>query len=109
MIAQRLAMLTRISLVIAIAILAGIADATSAQTVTAGQREAAVSQTAFVRGTALPEWFHPQVQLPESALRAPAVLRLSHTHFRVGAPASVVVHRAILVNEASALSEVGQC
>ncbi|MBL8422391.1 MAG: DUF3857 domain-containing protein [Candidatus Accumulibacter phosphatis] len=108
MIAQRLAMLTRISLVIAIAILAGIADATSAQTVTAGQREAAVSQTAFVRGTALPEWFHPQVRLPESDLRAPAILRLSHTHFRVGAPASVVVHRAILVNEASALSEVGQ-
>lgn len=105
---QRLAATFRILLVIAIVVVTGASPEAIAQTVTPEQSEIAVSQSSFVRGTALPAWFHREPQLPESNSREPAILRLSSTHFRVGAPANLVVHRAILANKASALSEIGQ-
>lgn len=71
-------------------------------------REIAVNPSSFVRGTPLPAWFHRQAQLPEATSHEPLITRLADSHFRVGAPATTVVHRAIQVNEASALPEVGQ-
>lgn len=70
-------------------------------------REITVNPSAFVRAP-LPAWFRQQRQLPETSLHEPAVMRLADSHFRVDAQASVVVHRAIQVNDASALPEVGQ-
>lgn len=82
--------------------------ALGAPTAGTGLREVDIPSSAFVRGSALPAWFQPIGALPESTSREPAIARLADSHFRVGPQPAVVVHRAIQINEASALPEVGQ-
>jgi hypothetical protein len=71
-------------------------------------RETSIPAQAFVRGAALPSWFQRQLELPPTDSRDPIVMRLGDSHFRVDAVPSTVYHRAIQVNESSALSEIGQ-
>lgn len=71
-------------------------------------RETTIPAPAFVRGAALPPWFLRQQQLPEASTRDPVVMRLADSHFRVDAVPSALYHRAIQVNESSAMSEIGQ-
>lgn len=71
-------------------------------------RETTIPSLAFVRGAPLPAWFHRQTQLPEGDLRAPVVMRLGDSHFRVDVEPTALYHRAIQVNEISAMNEIGQ-
>lgn len=98
---------SRTLLILAVTVTIGIQKAES-ETEPSGMREITVNPSTFVRSTPLPAWFRQQRQLPEASLNEPAVMRLADSHFRVDAQASVVVHRAIQVNDASALAEVGQ-
>lgn len=75
-----------------------------------GLKEIEVAAGAFVRGTPPPAWAD-LLPLPPKAKdqpHRPVVVRLADSHLRVGPPIAYVVNRAEQVNEASALSEIGQ-
>ncbi len=87
----------------------GFAASAAAQTPgEKSQREITVSPTAFVQGATLPTWYQPQSRLPETRSGDPVVMRLADTHFRVDDTPRGLYHRAIQVNESSALTEIGQ-
>jgi lipoprotein NlpI len=88
--------------------IASAAEATAQAPSSNALREVAVDPSAFIRGAAMPPWFRREVRLPESTSHDPVVMRFADSHFRVDATPSVLYHRAILVNESSALVEIGQ-
>lgn len=71
-------------------------------------RETTVEASQFQRGTSLPAWYQRRTELPISESSEPTILRRADTHFRVETPATVVVQRAIQVNDPAAIPEVGQ-
>lgn len=72
------------------------------------QQEIALPAQAFVRGTPLPPWFQRETRLPDGDPRDPVAFLLADSHFRVDATPVVVVHRALVANDATALAQVGQ-
>lgn len=72
------------------------------------QQEIALPAQAFVRGTPLPTWFQRETRLPDGDPREPIAFLLADSHFRVDATPAVVVHRALVANDATALAQVGQ-
>lgn len=73
-----------------------------------GMREVSIGADAFKSGSPMPEWFHPDQQLLTAEKGERATMRLADSYFRVDPTPIVTVHRAIEVNEASALAQVGQ-
>ena len=70
-----------------------------------------VSDTAFVRGGPLPHWARPEPlpsEVPAQAGRPPVVMRLADTQLWAGGTPSYMVNRAEQVNDAGALSQIGQ-
>lgn len=72
------------------------------------QLETTVAPSAFLRGAALPPWYVPRPLLPEARSRDPLVMRLGESYFRVDSTPRRIHHRAIQVNEASAMAEIGR-
>ena len=70
-------------------------------------REVDVGLSGFVRGAPLPAWADP-LPLPEDDATGPVVMRLVDTHFFAGDNPAVLVSRAIQVNDAAALAQIGQ-
>jgi len=65
---------------------------------------------AFTRGEPLPAWALPFADLPTTQRTDPLVIRVAETQIRLGSEHGVeyLVSRALQVNDASALSQVGQ-
>jgi len=78
---------------------------------TSTTKEIAVAETAFVRAAPLPAWA-AQPHAPEAqtdrAARAPVLVRLAETQLWAGDVPSYLVNRAEQVNDAGALSQIGQ-
>ncbi|MBI4990371.1 MAG: DUF3857 domain-containing protein [Rhodocyclales bacterium] len=70
-------------------------------------REVEVRKDSFTRGTAQPAWVRT-VEVPPTTRRNPTVIRLADSQIRVGDRHVYYVNRAVQVNEASALSRIGQ-
>lgn len=84
------------------------AQTPSAPPADAGLKEVRVSADAFSRGAPLPTWSLPLADIPATTRRAPVVLRLAETQFNVAPTKSYLVNRAIQVNDASSLAQIGQ-
>lgn len=70
-------------------------------------REIRVADGAFSRGEPVPNWTDPAA-IPAADRSKPVIVRLSETHFLVAPVPAVFVSRAVQVNDASALGEIGQ-
>jgi lipoprotein NlpI/transglutaminase-like putative cysteine protease len=70
-------------------------------------REIRVAEGAFSRGEPVPNWADPAA-IPAAERSKPVVVRLAETHFLVAPVPAVFVSRAVQVNDASALGEIGQ-
>ncbi|MBS0241845.1 MAG: DUF3857 domain-containing protein [Proteobacteria bacterium] len=70
-------------------------------------REIQVAGEAFKTDPALPSWVE-EMALPEVNTTEPVIIRLSDNQYRVDTQPIVHVRRALTVNSASALSQVGQ-
>ena len=70
-------------------------------------REIQLGSESFTRGDPVPAWVR-RVAVPATTLRAPVVLRLADTQFRVAAVPEVFVERALQVNDSAALARIGQ-
>jgi lipoprotein NlpI/transglutaminase-like putative cysteine protease len=92
-------------------LLPALAYAQAAPTTTPAEpaplREVQVAAGAFSLGDAPPAWVEP-IAIPPTTDTRSVVMRLADTQFHVASTISVYVRRAILVNDASALSEAGQ-
>lgn len=71
-------------------------------------REVAVDPSLFLRGAPLPAWYPLTERLPAALPDNPLVIRLAETYIRIGEEPRVLVHRAIQVNDAAVVPEVGQ-
>lgn len=71
-------------------------------------REVRVAEAAFVRGAPLPVWTQPLAEIQPTTRTNPVVIRLAETQVRVDRTETYFVHRAVLVNSAAALGQVGQ-
>ncbi|MFN0184338.1 MAG: DUF3857 domain-containing protein [Aquabacterium sp.] len=87
----------------------GVQAQTPAATAEQGLKEIEVAAGAFTRGSPPPAWAD-LLPLPPArpAPKAAVVVRLADSHLRVGPPHAYLVNRAEQVNDASALSEIGQ-
>lgn len=70
-------------------------------------REVEVRNDSFTRGTAQPVWVRT-AEVPPTTRRNPVVIRLADSQIKVGERHAYYVNRAVQVNEASALSRIGQ-
>ncbi len=84
------------------------AQAPSAPSPDAGLKEVRLDDTAFARGAPLPAWSLPLAEVPATTRRTPVVLRLAETQFNVAPEKAYLVNRAIQVNDASSLAQIGQ-
>lgn len=75
-----------------------------------GGSSAADAQAAFTRGEPLPGWALPFASVPPTTRRDPVVLRVAETQIHLGDDGDVayLVQRALQVNDAAALSQIGQ-
>lgn len=62
----------------------------------------------FVRGGPLPTWAQPLAEVPPASRRDPLVFRLREVQGWVGPTPATLVNQALQVNDASALSVIGQ-
>jgi TPR repeat protein/transglutaminase-like putative cysteine protease len=62
----------------------------------------------FTRNTQLPGWIQKLSDIPPTKNKEPLVVRLHETQAWVGDKPTILMHRAIQVNERSALSAIGQ-
>ncbi|MCX7293567.1 DUF3857 domain-containing protein [Janthinobacterium sp.] len=62
----------------------------------------------FSRGSALPKWATPLLDIPPTERKDPVVVRLAETQAWVGENPAVLVNRAVQVNEQSVLGVIGQ-
>ena len=77
-------------------------------TPTAGMRSVQLAEAAFTRGNSRPAWVEGIDQLPPAAKDSPLAIRLSDVQFHVGEQSAYYVHRALIANEASSVSALGQ-
>lgn len=70
-------------------------------------REVPVGADAFVRGAPVPAWVQRQA-LPPTQRKEPVVMRLRDAQVRIDDIVTTFIERAILVNNSSALAEIGQ-
>ena len=81
-----------------------------AQTAPSGQsREVSLEgKNAFSRGAPIPVWADKMEPIPRAVDQAPVTMRLAETTFYVDQEPAYFVHRALQVNEASSLGQIGQ-
>ena len=70
-------------------------------------REIQLASDAFVKNAAIPKWVLPHA-IPEAKAAGPAVLQLADTQIMVGEQPQSYSHRAIKVNDALVLSNIGR-
>ena len=68
----------------------------------------ATEAAGFIRNAPLPKWVLPLAEIPRTERTDPVVVRVSETQAWVGATHAVTYHRAIQVNDSSALGVIGQ-
>lgn len=73
-----------------------------------GLKEVRVDAAAFARGVPVPAWSLPMVEIPATTRRSPVVMRLAETQFTAAPEKAYLVNRAIQVNDASSLAQIGQ-
>jgi len=71
-------------------------------------REVQLAAEAFTRGEPLPAWALPFAEMPATARRDPVVLRLAETQIHLDDTVRYLVNRALQVNDAGALAQIGQ-
>lgn len=89
--------------------LATIDSANAGQLAPAAAKKAPSSpKNTFTRGSALPKWAVPLLEIPATERKDPVVIRLAETQAWVGDNHAVLLNRAIQVNEQSVLGVIGQ-
>jgi TPR repeat protein/transglutaminase-like putative cysteine protease len=89
--------------------LATIDSASAGQLAPAAAKKAPSSpKNTFTRGSALPKWAVPLLEIPATERKDPVVIRLAETQAWVGDNHAVLLNRAIQVNEQSVLGVIGQ-
>ncbi|MEW6704040.1 MAG: DUF3857 domain-containing protein [Pseudomonadota bacterium] len=63
---------------------------------------------AFTRGEPLPAWALPFAEIPATTRREPVVLRVAETQIHLDGGVRYLVSRALQVNDAAALAQIGQ-
>ena len=66
------------------------------------------AESAFTRNAPIPDWVDSIASIPSAHTPGPIVQRLFETYFYVDRQSSVFVRRALQVNDASALGQIGQ-
>jgi transglutaminase-like putative cysteine protease/tetratricopeptide (TPR) repeat protein len=66
------------------------------------------AENAFTRNVPIPDWVDSIASIPPAQTSGPIVLRLADAYFYVDRQPSVFVRRAVQVNDASALGQIGQ-
>ena len=84
------------------------APAAPAASPDAGLKEVRIDSKTFARGVPVPGWSLPMVDIPATTRRTPIVMRLAETQFTVAPEKAYLVNRAIQVNDASSLAQIGQ-
>ena len=74
----------------------------------AGMRSVQLAEAAFTRAVPFPAWVDSISQLPPAAKDSPLAIRLSDVQFHVGEQSAYYIHRALIANEASSVSALGQ-
>src|SRR5262245_10209813 len=71
-------------------------------------KEARLAAGSFTRGQPLPQWALPLAPPPPTRRTTPVVIRLAETQMHAGTTQSVLVHRAVQINDKAALGVIGQ-
>lgn len=101
------------SMVAFVAAVAGVSAAAPAEAQNASAmqilpvKEVQIGGTRFTRGEPVPDWVET-APVPVATQRAPVAIRLADTQFLAAATPVIYVHRATQVNDAAAMSEIGQ-
>lgn len=93
--------LLRMALMLAIALCAA---ATFAQSL----KDDAIAAARFSRGDPLPAWSLPVAEVPGTTRSNPVVIRVAETQIHLEDGVQYLVNRAVQVNDASELSQIGQ-
>lgn len=91
----------------ALAMLPMAAVAAQEQSEGPAQREVQIASGAFTRGAPLPDWVEP-IAIPGTQRREASVILLADTQLRAAGKPVYYANRAILINDRSALQQVGQ-
>jgi lipoprotein NlpI len=73
-----------------------------------GEREVQLAAGAFTRGEPLPAWALPFAEMPATTRPDPVVIRVAETQIHLDDTVRYLVNRALQVNDAGALSQIGQ-
>lgn len=71
-------------------------------------KEVQLSAGTLVRGAPLPAWATPLADVPPTKRTERLVLRLAETQFSAESRPAALIHRAVQVNDATALAAIGQ-
>ncbi|CAG0931799.1 Lipoprotein NlpI [Rhodocyclaceae bacterium] len=71
-------------------------------------KEVQLATGKLVRAAPLPSWALPLADVPSTHRKDPLVLRLAETQISANGLTGYLVHRALQVNDASALAQIGQ-
>jgi transglutaminase-like putative cysteine protease/tetratricopeptide (TPR) repeat protein len=96
--------LLRFALFVLALLLGAAAQAQSSPTM----RDNALAAAAFSRGDPLPAWALPFAEIPPTSRHEPVVMRVAETQIHLDEGVQYLVSRAVQVNDASELAQIGQ-